>query len=288
MPAFSYGLELMAAAFHPSNQLRNRLILVACSAKKMVELTLALEAMGGSVLPFPVIEAREIEDKSAMDKAVSSLRKYDWIIFSSAYGVEFFMRHLIQCGNESQDMPRICAVGPATAASVKKFGRETALVPQKYVAEGVLQALVDYYGGVQHLSGLSVLLPRAEKAREFLPQALTEAGVSVHVVPCYRTVRPEIDRDTMQVLRDKRPDLLIFTSSSTINNLMDILGADAGRKMLMESTVAVIGPITAATAAAFGKRADIVPKENTIASLLEAIREYYSRQSSVASRQQSV
>lgn len=242
----------------------------------MVELTTGLETMGASVLPFPVIDAQPIEDKRLMDEAISSLRKYDWIVFSSAHGVDFFMQYLNECGIKA--MPKICAVGPATAAAVKKHGWETSLIPKKYVAEGVLQALVDYHGGIQHLTGLDILLPRAKEAREFLPKALTEAGANVDIVPCYRTVRAKIDSDTLQKLREKKPDLLVFTSSSTIINLMGILSEEVGRQMLMESTVAVIGPITASTAAAFGRRSDIIPRENTISSLLEAIREYYSSQ----------
>lgn len=275
----------MSAESHKSKQLENLQILVACSAKKISKLAAQLENMGANVLRFPVIEIREIEDRHLMDKAISSLRKYDWIIFTSAHGVEFFLKRLNQFGCGNQRMPKIFTVGPATAAELKKFGHEEALVPKQYVAEGVLQALVDYYGGIQHLAGLDILLPRAKEAREFLPKALEKAGARVDVVPCYQTVQANIDQATLKKLREKRPDLLVFTSSSTINNLMVILGAEAGRKILMESTVAVIGPITARTAATYGKRADIVPGENTIASLLEAISEYYRGRSPVASRQ---
>jgi uroporphyrinogen III methyltransferase/synthase len=168
--------------------------------------------------------------------------------------------------------PKICAAG------LRKFGCEATLLPRKYVGEGILKALIDYYEGIHHLAGLDILLPRAKAAREFLPEALSEVGAKVDVVPRYQAVCSKIDPGTMEKLEEKRPDLFVFTSSSTINNLIDILGAGVGRRLLMETTVAVIGPITASTAAAFGKRADIIPRENTIASLLEAIREYYSRQ----------
>jgi uroporphyrinogen-III synthase len=258
--------------------MRNRRVLVACSAGKMLELAGELETMGASVLSFPVIKAKPVEDRRALDQAITSLRKYDWIIFTSVHGVEFFMQRLNELGFGNQGMPKICAVGPATAAGLRKFGREAALLPKEYVGEGILKALIDYYGGINQLAGLDFLLPRAKAAREFLPEALSEAGAKVDVVPCYQTVRSKIDPGTMKKFEEKKPDLLVFTSSSTINNLMDILGADIGRRTLMESTVAVIGPITASTAAAYGKRADIIPRENTIASLLEAIREYYSNQ----------
>ena len=266
-----------------AKQLQHLKILAACSSKKMPELASGLEAMGARVLPIPVIETRPIENNHLLDRAISALRAYDWIVFTSAYGVDFFMRRLRESGRESALLPKICTVGPATAATLKPFGCEAALVADQYVGEGVLQALVEYHGGIGHLKGLNVLLPRAEKAREFLPNALSGAGANVEVVPCYRTIRAELDPGTLQKLREERPDLLVFTSSSTINNLVEILGPDFGRKMLNETTVAVIGPITASTAEFFGKRADIIPMKNTIASLLEAIRNYYSRRSPVTS-----
>ena len=268
----------MSAETRAAKQLENLKILVACSPKKMAELSSGLEAMGAHILPFPVIETRPIEDNPLLDKAVSALQKYDWIIFTSAYGVDFFMQRLKGFSRGSPRLPKICTVGPATAAGLKQYGHEAALIPERYVAEGVLQALGAYHGGIQRLKGLNILLPRAEVAREFLPKALSEAGANVEVVPCYRTVRAKIEPGTLQTLYEKSPDLLVFTSSSTINNLVEILGPDFGRKMLREATVAVIGPITASAAESFGKRADIVPGENTIASLLEAIREYYSSQ----------
>jgi uroporphyrinogen III methyltransferase/synthase len=242
----------------------------------MVELVSGLAAMGANVLPLPVIEARPIEDTHLLDKALASLPEYAWIIFTSAYGVRFFMQRL-SASRLNPNMPKMCAVGPATASEIREFGYEAALIPRQFVAEGVLEALGKYHGGLQHLAGRRILLPRAKEARELLPEALTAAGAEVDVVPCYQTVRAEIDQDVLRQLRVKRPDLIIFTSSSTIRNMIDILGREEGKRMLLESPVAVLGPVTGRTAESFGKCAEIVPGENTVAALLEAIRDYYSR-----------
>jgi uroporphyrinogen III methyltransferase/synthase len=257
--------------------LHNRSILVACSAKKMVELVAGLTAMGGSVLAVPVIEIREIEDKFLMDQAIVSVGKYAWIIFTSAYGVDFFMQRLADRNPEAlvRGLPKICAIGPATAAALEVFGCKATLVPDRYVAEGVVEALGEYHGGIRNLSGLRVLLPRAKEARVLLPEALSDAGARIDVVPCYETVQAEPDPKVLQQLNEKEPDLIVFTSSSTVTKLVNILGPDIGRKMLQASKVAVLGPITASTAAAYGKTAEILPKENTVSSLLEAIRHYF-------------
>jgi uroporphyrinogen III methyltransferase/synthase len=274
------------ASFSPK-PLSNHTVLVACSAKKMVELTAGIEAMGGNAIPLPIIEAQDIEDTHLLDEALASLHNYAWIIFTSAYGVSFFMQRMkaLAIGMDMQNMPKICAIGPATARAVMEAGYNVALIPEIFVAEGVVEALEKYHGGLQALTGRRVLLPRAKDARELLPEELRKAGALVDVAPCYQTVRVEPDGAILRQLRNKNPDLIIFTSSSGVRHLIDLLEEDDGKSMLISSVVAVIGPITYSTAESFGKQAEIVPKENTIASLLEAIRRYFDgRQSMVRSQ----
>ncbi len=262
-----------------SKLLQHLKIVVACSEKKTAELAGGLEAMGADVLPVNVISVRDIEDKSLLDRALDSLPNYAWIIFTSSYGVRFFMRRLKdrKIKTDARIMPKICAIGPATADEVRQWGHEVALIPQQYIGEGVLAAFESYYGRLRRLAGSRILLPRAKRARELLPEALAAAGAQVDVVPCYQTVRSEIDPVTKEALRRDRYDLIVFTSSSTVTNLVDILGLPEGRRILRESTVAVLGPITGGTVESFGKLAEIVPKENTVPSLIEAICGYYAR-----------
>jgi uroporphyrinogen III methyltransferase / synthase len=260
-----------------SKPLLNKIVFAACSSKKMTDLTAGLEALGGTVVPLPVIEVKEIIDKHPLDEALLSLEKYSWIIFTSAYGVAFFVKRLEELKIQQDRMvrPKICAVGPATAKALKDCGFDIALVPEQYVAEGVIQALDHHCGGLRHLAGNHILLPRALQARDVLPKALAEAGAQVDVVACYETLSTEMDETTIRQLYGMAPDLVVFTSSSTIKNLIAILGQEYGKKLFLNSRVAVLGPITAKTAESFGKHAEIVPKENTVASLLDAIREYF-------------
>jgi uroporphyrinogen III methyltransferase / synthase len=261
-----------------SKPLQNLTILVVCSAKKMVELADGLTAMGGVVLPFPAIEAQAVENMHLLDRAIASLREYAWILFTSAYGVRFFMQRLSERAgdNDRAGMPNLCAIGPATAAALNEFGYEAALIPERFQAEGVVEALGKYHGGILNLAGARILLPRALEGRELLPDALSAAGARVDVVPCYKTVRAQIGADVQRKLQEKKPDLIVFTSSSTVRILIDILGQREGESLLRHSTVAVIGPVTGQTVEAFGKGAEILPKENTVKALIEAIRAYYS------------
>jgi uroporphyrinogen III methyltransferase/synthase len=268
----------MSSKMHTLKPLLGRTVLVACSEKKRMELAAGLESFGATIYSLPLIELREIEDKRMLDQAISAINKYSWIIFTSAYGVSFFARRLEELEKaRSSPMPKICAIGPATAKAAKDSGFEVALMPDKFVAEGIVEALARHVGGLPLIAGHRILLPRAQEAREVLPDALIAAGALVDVVPCYRNVLGEIEDGKLQLLREANPDLIVFTSSSTVRNLVDILGQEDGKKMLQKSIVAVLGPITRSTAQSFGKSAEIVPKESTITSLLEEIYSYYSR-----------
>jgi uroporphyrinogen III methyltransferase/synthase len=258
--------------------LSGRMVLIACSEKKMHDLVAGITAMGGITIPFPVIEARDIPDKRPLDQALKSLQRYTWILFTSAHAVSFFMKRLneLEIKIPGQAMPKICAIGPATAKAVTESGLNLDLLPEEYVAEGIIEALRQYHGGLEALAGSCVLLPRAMAAREVLPDTLRKACIIVDVVPCYQTARSNMDDAILQQLKGSNIDLALFTSSSCIRGLVDILGEVDARRFLMQCTVAVIGPISYNTAESFGKRAEILPDKSTIDSLLETIREYYS------------
>jgi len=257
--------------------LRNKSAVVACSPAKTQTFVTALEALGANVRAIEMIRTCEISDKRALDAAIQSLDGYDWIIFTSSYGVQFFSRRMVVLGRHltAQRHGRICAVGPATARTLQENGWTVDLIPRDFVAEGILQALAELHGGLAGLAGKRILLPRAKEARDVLPNALSAAAATVDVVPCYETVPGEIDKTTLEDIRSGVPDLLLFTSSSTITSFVNTLGEEIGRKILQQATVAVLGPITAGTAAKFGKKVEILPDENTAASLIEAIRRHY-------------
>jgi uroporphyrinogen III methyltransferase / synthase len=258
--------------------LSNRTILVACSEKLIADLRNGLKSMGGTVLHFPVLQTKEIEDKQPLDKAILSLKHYDWIIFTSTYGVQFFVKRLHERSafRNFSDFPKMVAIGPATAAAIAESGFSATLIAEKYEAEGVLAAMERYYGGIHHLSNLRILLPRAMEARELLPEALSAAGNRVDIVPCYQMMRPEINPELLDALHKKYPDLIVFTSASTIRNMAEILGTKEFQGLFLKTKVAVIGPVTAKAAESYGKCADIIPDESTVASLLKAIGKFFA------------
>ena len=268
--------------------LSGKTVFVAASAKLMPELTAGLRALGAETLPVAVLQAEEIEDNTALDRAIANINQYDWIIFTSAWGVSFFAERLARIfqgdftaaakiANGAAGFPKICAIGPATAAAAGKHGFSITLTADEFTAEGVMESMERYHGGRKNLLGLGVLIPRALEAREFLPAALTAAGCRVDAIPCYRTVRPEPDFELSTRLRNETPDLIVFTSTKAMRNFLKTAAAGEtdARRFLRKAAVAVIGPVTAGALESEGKSAEIVPAESTIPSLLAAISGFF-------------
>jgi uroporphyrinogen III methyltransferase/synthase len=261
-----------------SKPLSDKTVLATGSPKLMQELIEGLLLMGAEAIPFSTIEIREIEDKSHIDQTVRSLEQYDWIIFTSAYGARFFLQYAVACGisPDNPDMPNICAIGTATAAEARRYGCRIELVPDRFAAEGVLESLAKYAGGMEQLSGKRILIPRAKEGRELLPSALTAAGASVDVAACYETVQAQPDENALKRLREHTPDVIIFTSPSTVKNFFKILGSVEAKRALTNSVIAALGPITGHAVESFGRTPDIIPDESTIHALLRAIEKHYA------------
>jgi len=273
-----------------SGALSGKKVFIAASAKLLPELDAGLRALGADVLPIAVLEAKEIEDNTALDHAIANIRRYDWIVFTSAWGVSFFAKRLALTHkpvNGADGLPKICAIGAATAVAAEKHGFAVTLTADEFNAEGIMQSLERYYGGVENLRGLSVLIPRALEAREFLPAALATAGCRVDAIPCYRTVMPEPDAGLSARLRNETPDLIVFTSAKAMRNFMKTAAAAAGektaRRRLIETITAVIGRVTAEALESEGKSAEIIPGQSTVPALLAAITSFFGEKACSAS-----
>ena len=263
-----------------SGALAGKTVFAAASAKLLTELASGLRALGADVLPVVVLEAEEIEDNKALDRAIANIGQYDWIIFTSAWGVSFFAKRLSRCANNAADLPKICAIGPATAGAAEKHAFPVTLTANEFTAEGVLRSLEQYHGGANNMRNLGVLIPRALEAREFLPAALRSAGCRVDTIPCYQAVRPEPDAELSARLRNETPDLIVFTSAKAMRNFLKTaaaaIGETAARNCLRNAAVAAIGPVTAAALESAGKSAEIIPVESTVPALLDAIAVFFT------------
>lgn len=254
--------------------LKNRTILVTRAQGQTPEFRCLLEEAGARVLEVPTIEIRP-KRTPELDSAIQKLIKYDWLIFTSANGVDVFVERARELGKWpeggfSPAGPRICAIGPATARRVEDSGRDVDLVPSLYQAEGLLREFIR--ANKSDLTGMWILLPRASKAREILPEQLREKGARVDVIPVYDTAAPEQSRSLLeQLLETESPDLITFTSSSTVHNFVNL----AEGRNLRQFRCAVIGPITEATARKYGLDVAVRAEKSSIPDLAKAIRAYF-------------
>lgn len=239
-----------------------RRIVVTRTRAQASELSHMLRRRGAAPIEIPTIAIAEPDDGgAALLAAASGLDVYDWVVLTSPNGAERFcsvLRDARQVGRA-----RLAAIGPGTARVLASHNLVADLVPDSYVAEGLLDAFPAPPGG-----GGRVLLARAAEARDVLPDGLREAGWAVDVVPVYRTVRPDLAPEAADALATA--DVVTFTSSSTVRHFVELAGVEA-----VPPVVACIGPITAATARELGLAVTVEAAEHTIAGLVAALEDHH-------------
>jgi uroporphyrinogen III methyltransferase / synthase len=266
-----------------NRSLRGRTVVITRARSQAGDFAAELDRYGARAILCPTIEIAPPESYDRLDDAINHLYGYDWIVFTSVNGVDYFLRRLSELQHSKDELEelRVCAIGEATADCLRDSGVHVDLVPIEFTAEGVFAALERYLGGKAELSGVNFLIPRAAVARDYLPRALEQAGARADVVPAYRTVQPEgLDRGRVgAMLAGGAADCIAFTSSSTVRNLAALFETDNLSQVLDGIAVACIGDITAGTAAEFGLTVDIQPKEFTIPALAQSIARYFADQS---------
>jgi uroporphyrinogen III methyltransferase/synthase len=245
-------------------------VLITRTRRQAGNLARLLTDEGAIPVELPSIEIEPIEDREAVDAAIETLRAggYAWAVFTSANAVELFFEQLAERRLDARAFSgaRIAAIGPATAQSLVARGLSADAVPDEYVAEAVVEALRG-----QIAPGDRVLLPRAESARAELVRGLEAMVATVDEVPIYRAAVPsEASPEVLAELREGRIDVVTFTSSSTVRNLLAMLG---NASALERPLIACIGPITAQTARELGLRVDVTASEYTVEGLVAALKE---------------
>jgi uroporphyrinogen-III synthase len=273
--------------------LLGRRVLVTRAAGQASKLSEALRALGAEPVEVPVLEIRPPEDFSGLDRALRRLCEYDWLLFTSANAVRALVERSAAIGIsiEKAAMPQVGAVGEATATAARNAGFTVALVPKKYLAEGLIRELLGHGGNVsgpdfsraedgkkeagalapaKSLSVQRVLLGRAEIARDVLPDALRAAGAQVDVVDAYRNVLPEDAPEALRAAVAGGIDAATFTSSSSVTHLKEA-AEKAGIAFPFSGVPAIsIGPITSATLREHGWPPAAEAKRSEIAGLVEA------------------
>jgi uroporphyrinogen III methyltransferase/synthase len=253
-------------------------VLVTRARAQASELADQIELLGGEPCEFPVIETVEPSDPAvieAMREQLEQAEHYNWLMFTSVNGVEYFFGWLskFQIDVRRFHGARLAAVGPKTAAALAQRGLLAEELPVKFHAEGLLEQLSS-----QLRAGERVLLPRGDLAREVLPRELRALGLIPTEIDVYETVLADVqDELALEWIREREIHMITFTSSSTVTNLLELLkrkGISDPVAMLSDIPIASIGPLTTQTAIDAGLKVEIEPEDSTLEGLLQAIVAY--------------
>lgn len=261
----------------PSQALGGRRIVITRRREQAGKLRVALEKRGATVAELPTIALAPPRSWKALDVALQRVEKYNWVVFTSANGVQSFFARLKKHGKDKRALSqaRLAAIGPATARALRTQGLQADVVPDEFRAEGLLAALKD-----ERWRGQRILLARAAEAREVLPRELKRRGARVDVVAVYETVIPPASKKRVrEIFGGRKPDAITFTSSSTVKNFFALLGGQQARQALEGVAVATIGPVTSRTARALGLRVAVEANPYTVPALVRALEKCFRPQS---------
>jgi uroporphyrinogen III methyltransferase/synthase len=256
--------------------LSGRRIVITRPAEQAPGLAALLEAEGAEVVTLSAIRIEPLDDASALDRAIEQREQYQWVIFTSVNGVRAVQARLDAAGLDWQAFQgtRLAAIGPATAEALREAGAQPDFVPDEYIAEAIA-------AGIGEVAGQRILLPRADIAREALAIELRKKGAEVEEVAAYRTVTQPLEAGRVLAVLAERPDVITFTSSSTVRGFLAGLGGMNLDEMLRGVVVACIGPITAQAAREGGLTPHIIAEEYTMPGLTRAIVSYFRAPQSV-------
>ena len=260
----------------PSGPLAGKRIVVSRARDQAEALSFPLRELGAEVLEIPFIEIRPPASFKHLDDALRQIHDYDWLILTSVNGVKALAGRIQHLGLDALSFVhlKVAAIGPATEQALEAEQFQVDVVPDKYVAEAVVSSLRG------QVKGQRILLVRAKIARDVIPEELQRAGAVVDVVEAYETLAPEASRARLRAaLQDsgKKPDVITFTSSSTVRNFVSLLldlkaDRESAPAPLLEGVkLASIGPVTSATMCHLGLAVDIEAREYTVPGLVRAI-----------------
>ena len=263
-----------------SRTLEGRRIVVTRALAQSKELCERLKELGAEVVELPLVRFLEPEDTSELDRAIHLLERFDWLIFTSANAVTFFLKRCRACACQpTGGHLEIAAVGSATRLALEKEGLRASFVPKEFSGAGLAAELSSA------IAGKSVLLPRSDRAGQELPSLLGNAGAHVTEVVAYRTAGPETwDGSLIEALRDGQADAVAFFSPSAFREFQNLMGSDALAKWNSRVVFAAVGPVTAEAIRASGLPVAIEANEATTASLVAGLERHFAARETKSGR----
>ncbi len=255
-----------------------RRIVVTRSREQARDLVEGLENLGAQAIEAPMFRLAPPEDPESVDRAAASVDTYDWVVFESANAVARFFSVLTSGPRDLRALGRVsvCAIGASTAERLSANG----IKPDVIVPEFRVEAITDAIGAKAPLASQRVLIVRPDHLRDALADDLTRRGASVTDLVAYRTVSESADapvvQDVYRLLLEGKIDAVTFTNPTAVGVFASLFGQEQAVDLLNTTTVAAIGPVTAASATELGIRTTLVPVTYTVDGLLAALVDRFS------------
>ncbi len=264
--------------FEPSaaRPLHGKRILVTRAREQASGLSDMLRARGAEPIEFPVIRIARLEDYTALDAALGSLTRYDWVVFTSINAIPILAErlHALNLDGRAFHHTKIAAMGPATANALREhLGLRADFVPTEAVAEALLAQWPE-----PDMKDKRVLFPRAKEARELLPEQLTAHGAAVDIVPVYETqFDGDSADDVRRLLQEGRIDVITFTSASTVQNFVQAIATltQTATDIVGSTRIVAIGPVTAEAASELNLTVLRIADEHTIPGLMTTLEKLW-------------
>jgi len=256
------GARRDALAWLERRPLHGRRVVVTRARAQASGLAATLRALGAEVVELPAIRIEPRIESDEVRAAVGALHTYALVCLTSPNGAHLLFEAMVEQGRDARALTNatVAAIGPGTAAALAEHGIAADVVPERFVAEALVEALETV-----EVSGRPVLVARAAEARDLLPDALAGRGAKVDVVPLYETVREAPDEDAVEAAQSA--DYVTFTSSSTVRNLTEALG----ERMPSDARIVSIGPVTSAAAREAGLEVHAEAERHDVDGLVEAL-----------------
>ncbi len=253
-------------AWFEERPLLGRTVLVTRPRQQGEAMIRRLENLGATVYHLPVVEVGSPSDLEAVDRVLTNLWDYDWLVFTSANGVQAFLRRLEELGRDLRDLGRLklAAIGPRTAEALHAFHLRPDLVPDEYRSENLAEVLAP------HVSAQRVLLARADRGRELLREALTDIA-EVEQIAVYSQTDAVLDSHVLELLRRGQIDFVTLTSSNIARAFVQALDDETRRHLGREIRLVTISPVTSATLRELGLEPSAEAKEFTADGVVDAL-----------------
>ncbi len=256
-----------------TSALAGRRVVITRAPEQNEELARELEARGARAMTLPLVRFAEPSDFRALDAAIAELESFDWLIFTSANAVRFFLGRCRKLGRwPAVSRPRLAVVGAATRSVLEGEGLRAERMPATFGGAALAAELARFVGGKR------VLLPRSDRAGQELPAQLRAAGAAVTDVEAYRTAEPEtLDSAILEAMHRGEADAIAFFSPSAFEHLARALGDGVMLRMADAGVAfAAVGPTTAAAIRAAGLPVAAEPATATSMALVDALESYFA------------